>query len=340
MKSSLLDRYLISHFASSFFALFGALFLIASVVAFVQLSSLTSVLKVSFGEMGLLYLYQLPQTLIYTLPITFFASIMVTLARLSGDSELIVLFSLKTSIWRVLRPFLSLAILLALALAIIGLFLQPKADYLRQALIFTKQDEVQINIKASEFGQKFGDWLLFVGKEIDKSSYQDIVLFSRDKKESSGNFVISNSAFVDNKSGVLTLELGSGKSYQTKEDSVVQIDFEKMQVNEQGNLKNLAYQGVGGYWQRSKTSNAVLKELIWGVIAPLFVILSIPATALGIYNPRFQKNRSGSIALFLTILYFVPSMTLCDKSLCLSYLVPPLWLIFTLIWAHKKLKTF
>lgn len=335
---SKLDRYLLLHFSNTFFPLFGALFLIASVVAFVQLSSLTAVLKVSFGEMFLLYSFQIPQTIIYTLPITFFASVMITLARLSSDLELIVLFSLKVSIWRILRPFFILASLLSISILVIGLQLQPKVDFLRQALIYAKQDEVQINIKASEFGQKFGDWLLFVGKEDREGSYRDIVLFSTGKEN--GMFIVAREAHVDNSVGILTLELIDGKSYKTEEDRVTQVDFAQMQVNEQGKLRNLEYGGIVNYWQEVVSSKSILRKVLWIVGAAIFVIISLPAAALGIHNPRFQKNRSGIVSLGLVLLYFFPLMTLYDKSIYLSILTPVVWLLATLFVFRRKLQTF
>lgn len=336
MKNRLLSNYLLHHFAGSFFPLFGALFLIASVVAFVQLAAMTSAIKMNFAEMALLYATHVPTILLYTLPITFFSSLTIALAKLSFDLELIVLFSLKTSIARIMRPFVGVALLLVAVMLLVGLVLKPKAYFMQRALIYTKQDDAQINIRPSEFGQRFGDWLLFVGAKTGENRYSDMVLFSKDGNERSGYFVKAETAAVENNEGLLSLILHDGRAYQTAEEQITQMDFEHMRMNEPGRLRALEYEGLKAYWIDGFGERRTQREFAWALLASFFIILCLPAAAaFGIHNPRFQKNRASAWALLMTLLFYVPGFFLGDKAPVYALAVPPVWLILSL-WFYRR----
>ncbi len=338
--SSRLHNYLLGHFAASFFPLFGALFLIASVVAFVQLSTMTSVIKMNFAEMFLLYLTHVPMILLYTLPITFFAAMTITFARLSFDLELVVIFSLKASVVQLLRPFIYLSVMLAVLLLALGLVVKPKALFIQKGFIYAKQDDAQINIRPSEFGQRFGDWMLFVGKQTDENRYEEMVLFSKGVSGGDqGHFVLADRGRVDNQGGLLSLLISQGRVYQTGSESIGQIDFSRMRVNEPSHLRALEYEGVLAYWQAYKSDRKVSRELSWTLAASLFVILCLPAAAtFGIHNPRFEKNRASAWALVMTLLFYVPAFFLGeDMGLISLAIVAPLWLLVVAIFYYRRI---
>ncbi|MDR2638838.1 MAG: LptF/LptG family permease [Helicobacteraceae bacterium] len=338
-----LDRYLLAQFWVGFFPLFGALFLIATMVSFVQLSAMTAVVKISFYEMFLLYLGQLPQLLLYVLPIAFFAGLITETARLSGDLEMIALFSLKADIWRIMRPFVPLALVLALGLSVLGFVVAPKAQYLQKALLFGKQDDAQINIRSGEFGQRFGDWLLFVGAREGENEYRDIALYSVSNAQGAGEagfFAIAKSASVNNDRGVLRFDLLGGRGYEVGEDRVRQIDYEVMRLNETGRVRSLEYSGVIDHWLKAKTSRITARELVWAVLAVIFTIVSLPAAAIGVYSPRFAKNRSGAWALALSVLFYAPAMTIGDRYGAYAFITLPIWLGAVLWIARRKLERF
>jgi lipopolysaccharide export system permease protein len=335
-----LDRYLLAQFWVGFFPLFGALFLIATMVSFVQLSAMTAVVKISFYEMFLLYLGQLPQLLLYVLPISFFAGLITEMSRLSGDLEMIALFSLKADIWRIMRPFVPLSLVLALGLSILGFVVAPKAQYLQKALLFSKQDDAQINIRSGEFGQKFGDWLLFVGSKEGERDYRDIALYSASGDQNRRFFVLAKSADMINDRGLLRLALRDGRGYEADENGVRQIDYKAMVVNESGRIRSLEYSGVIDHWLKAKTSRITARELVWAVLAVVFTIVSLPAAAIGVYSPRFAKNHSGAQALALSVLFYAPAMTIGDRLGVYAFIVPPIWLAVVILIARVKLKRF
>jgi lipopolysaccharide export system permease protein len=334
-----LHNYLLGHFAASFFPLFGALFLIASVVAFVQLSTMTSVIKMSFWEMFLLYLTHVPTILLYTLPITFFSAMTITFARLSFDLELTVIFSLKASVGQLLRPFGYISVVLAMLLLALGLVVKPKAYFIQKAFIYAKQDDAQINIRPSEFGQRFGDWMLFVGKETGENRYEEVVLFSKGDRGDQGHFVLADRGRVDNEGGLLSLLISEGRAYQTGTESIGQIDFSRMRVNEPSHLRALDYEGIRAYWAGLGESDKVARELSWTLAAALFVLICLPAAAaFGIHNPRFEKNRASAWALLMTLLFYVPAFFLGEKMGLLSLaIVTPAWLLVVAFFYYRRI---
>jgi lipopolysaccharide export system permease protein len=339
-RRSTLDRYLLSQLWISFFPLFGALFLIGSLISFVELSVMTAIVKITFSETLYLYFGQLPRLFLYILPIAFFAAVTTTLSRLSGDLETIVLFSLKASVWRVMRPFVPLAFFLAVGLLALGLVAAPKAQLLQKAMLFGKRDDAQINIRASEFGQKFGDWLLFVGSQSGENVYRDVALYSRPDGASGGFFVLAKSGEVVNNSGLLRLKLFDGRAYETGEETVRQMDYESMTLNETGRTRSLEYEGVINYWLTAATNKTVAKQLVWALLAAIFTVVSLPAAAIGIYSPRFVKNRGGAWAVIFAISFYAPAIALGDSFGALAFIAPPIWLAIVLRIVGKKLERF
>ena len=68
-------------------------FFITSVVFVVKIASLTSIITIDFFELFTLFAYVVPQILFYTMPVSFFLSLVITLAKLASEYELTVITS-------------------------------------------------------------------------------------------------------------------------------------------------------------------------------------------------------------------------------------------------------
>ena len=80
---SRVNKYLLFNFLGTFASLFSTLFLIMSIVFFIQIARITSYIEISFGELFKLYSFMLPRVLLFVVPIAFFVSLAMTLFRLS-----------------------------------------------------------------------------------------------------------------------------------------------------------------------------------------------------------------------------------------------------------------
>ena len=178
-----LESYIIKNFLSFFAPFFLTLFSISSLVLIIRLADLTGVVSVDFSEFLSLYMFGVPQLLFYTLPIAFFLSMGLSFAKLSFDRELVAIFALGAGVKALLSPVLKLSAALSAALLFIGYFAAPYSSTTAKNFVESKKNLSKLNIKPSEAGQKFGDWLLFA---IDKNDTEIVgaTLFSASKKSS------------------------------------------------------------------------------------------------------------------------------------------------------------
>ena len=102
-----LKQYLYSQLAITFFPIFLGLYFITSVVFLVKIASLTSIITINFFELFTLYSYVIPQIIFYTMPISFFISLVITLSKLASEYELTVITSFGLNPVKILKIFLS-----------------------------------------------------------------------------------------------------------------------------------------------------------------------------------------------------------------------------------------
>ena len=114
-----LKQYLYSQLAITFFPIFLGLFFITSVVFLVKIASLTSIITINFAELFTLYAYVIPQIIFYTMPISFFISLVITLSKLSSEYELTVITSFGLNPVNVLKIFFPITMLLSAILLIV-----------------------------------------------------------------------------------------------------------------------------------------------------------------------------------------------------------------------------
>ena len=333
-----LKQYLYSQLAITFFPIFLGLYFITSIVFLVKIASLTSIITISFLELFTLYSYVIPQIIFYTMPISFFIYLVITLSKLASEYELTVITSFGLNPLKILKVFLPLTLILSAALLIISVGLIPKTKFLTKQFLDAKTKEANFNIKASEFGQKFGDWLIYIKDKEDKV-YNEIKLFKTE--ENKEQFILSKTAVLDNDKGNLSFKLNDGKAFFIDESEVNQIDFESMHIND-----SIAGSTVGiftntyDYWKNNISKGKDIDDLSFFVLTSLFPVLSLfLVITFGYFNPRYEKNRAVSYSLISIVLYYVLIKAIGDSLLLHAlYLIPIIWLIGTYILYTKTVK--
>ncbi|MGL2862725.1 LptF/LptG family permease, partial [Helicobacter pylori] len=249
----MVKHYLFMAVSQVFFSFFLVLFFISSIVLLISIASVTLVIKVSFLDLVQLFLYSLPGTIFFILPITFFAACALGLSRLSYDHELLVFFSLGVSPKKMTKAFVPLSLLVSAILLAFSLILIPTSKSAYYGFLRQKKDKIDINIRAGEFGQKLGDWLVYVDK-AENNSYDNLVLFSN-KSLSQESFILAQKGNINNQNGVFELNLYNGHAYFTQGDKMRKVDFEELHLRNKlksFNSNDAAYlQGTDylGYWK-------------------------------------------------------------------------------------------
>ncbi|MCT7530864.1 LptF/LptG family permease [Aliarcobacter cryaerophilus] len=333
-----LSNYLHSQLAISFFPIFLGLFFITSVVFLVKIVSLTSVIKMNFIELFSLYLYTVPQILLFTLPISYFLSLVISISKLSSEYEMSVITSFGVGPLNIVKKLLPITLLISIALLVITLGLIPKAKYLMNSFIEYKKNEANFNIKESEFGQKFGDWLIFIEKKED-NIYKNVKLFKKENNKE--ELIVSETAILENNKGNLTFKLFNGKIFIIDDSELNEIGFETMYINEiVNNQQILVFSTSLNYWILSLEYNLDNDSFVFFILTSIFPLISLfLVIVFGYFNPRYEKNRAVAYSVLAVVIYFILIKYIGDKLLLHSlYIIPTIWIIASYILYSKTIK--
>ncbi len=327
-----LKSYILSNFSLLFFSIFLPLFAIASVVFIIKVATMTAVIQLSVMEMLRLYIFILPDLLFYTLPITFFVAATMSLHKLSSDNEMTVIFALGIKPSKIISILLKPALLLTAILIFIFLILFPHAKTLSKNFIQYKTSEAKFNLGASEFGHKFGDWMLYIGDNSEKDSYRDVFLFHKDKDEEI--LIGAQHASVLSQSGVMKLKLENGEGYSYTDHSLSQMNFSSMVINDMMHFSLNQYQSPIDYWIAKDDSKRIKKRkhkrVVMYAILSLFPLLSLfSVMGIGIVNARHQQGHL-YLSIFATIVIYYGAAFSLNKPL-LFYAIPTVVIIWTAV---------
>lgn len=327
---SRVNHYLLRNFSSIFASLFFTLFFITSVVFFIKIASITSVIKINFFELGTLYIYLLPRILIYTMPVTFFIALCVSLYNLSKENETIVLFTLGHEPGKITRFFAILASMLSFIMIIDFLILIPISKQLHENFIDYKRIEAKFNIKATEFGQKFSNWLVYINAIDKNETYKDVVMYKQKTNRENENLITAKSATVDNKNGILNLALHNGKVFQIGEEKLNQINFIDMDINSLSRDYLSEVESIQEYWLASLTDEKRASDFAFFTLIALFPLATLFfAISSGIITFRYHRRNIYPEIAFIILSYFV-LITLLVKYTSL-YSIPIVFFTFLLI---------
>lgn len=337
----LLKRYISGAISGTFFPIFVSLFTITSVVFLVKIAALTSVITIDFGELSYLYALSIPNILYYTLPITFFISMILNLSKLSGEYELIVISSFGLSPMKLLRIILPVSFFMSIALFIISFIVIPQTDYLQAKFLTQKQQEAEFNIKPSEYGQVFGPWYIYVEGKIG-NIYKEITLFL--PSENKDTFVMAQTANITNEQESLKLTLQNGVAMNIMDKEMQQIDFETMilgyQLSEAKKISSI--NDVIEYWKNIDPTSTQMRLLIQNLFVSLLPLASILFyIGLGFYNPRYEKNKSTIYAIVLCTIYMVTMQKLsATKDINVLYILIGLWVVLSYFIYQIRIKAY
>ena len=333
-----LKQYLYSQLAITFFPIFLGLFFITSVIFLVKIASLTSIITINFSELFTLFAYVVPQILFFTMPISFFLSLVITLAKLSSEYELTVITSFGLNPINILKLFLPITLVISSVLLIVSVGLIPKTKFLTKQFLEKKKKEANFNIKASEFGQKFGDWLVYISEKDDKV-YDEVKLFKTEKKED--QFIVSKTAILDNDKGFLSFKLEDGKAFIINEKEFNQVNFKSMYINDSiADSQTVVFTDSYNYWKDNIAKNIDTDDLTLYILTSLFPLLSLfLVITFGYFNPRYEKNRAVFYSLISIVLYYILIKTIGDKILLNAlYVIPAIWIFGTYLFYSRTIQ--
>ncbi|QEP35491.1 LptF/LptG family permease [Malaciobacter pacificus] len=333
-----LKQYLYSQLAITFFPIFLGLYFITSIVFLVKIASLTSIITINFFELFTLYTYVIPQIVFYTMPISFFIALVLTLSKLASEYELTVITSFGLNPIKILKIFFPITLLLSITLLVVSVGLIPKTKFLTKQFLDLKKKEANFNIKASQFGQKFGDWLIYISEEQDRA-YSGVKLFKTENEKD--QFILSQSAVLNNDKGELSFKLKEGKAFFINDEELNQVNFESMHINDSiadSKLEN--FSTVYDYWKLQIKRGTNIDDLTFFILTSIFPLISLfLVITFGYFNPRYEKNRAVAYSLISVVFYYILVKSISDKIfLHALYIIPIIWVFSTYILYSKTIK--
>lgn len=288
-------RYMLNQFLSTNLSLFLVLFLIVSMVFFIQLARITTSIEISLYDFFKLYSFMLPRILIFTLPISFFIALTLTLYRLSRENESIVYFTLGFSPKRLASFFLRVSAAFSAVMLVVALVFIPLASSLQRNFVDFKKTQMKLKIKTGEFGQKILDWMIFVEKE-EEGIYKNVVMYhpseqnltlTTDKEQ----LIIAQKAAIDIDDNIV-LKLINGKVYNFEQNNTWYVAaFDDMSFN----FFTIWFDDSGDnflkYWSKIFTDKVIAQEFVIYTLIALFPLSStLFALSFGLVTFRYEKG--------------------------------------------------
>jgi len=301
-----------------------------SIVFFIQIARITSYIEISFGELFKLYSFMLPRVLLFVVPIAFFVSLAMTLFRLSKENESIVIFTLGGSPNKIARFFLAFSALLSAALLVVAIVMIPIAAQLNANFIDYKKTVAKLNLKPTQFGQKFSDWMVYVGSEMQDNNgttYKDIVMFNPYIKDSQ-RLITAKNAKITNTNQSIELSLADGKMYDIKDEIYHQSNFKSMKIRTTQSEEISDIGSIKEYWTEANSSEKRRKDLSTYVLVALFPLTStLFAISFGIVTYRYEKGMVYVGTFGVLFGYFTLIMLFSSKP---SFAIPLIFFVFLL----------
>jgi len=297
-----LKNYLSNQFSRTFFVVFLPLFFIVTLVYFVRISLLTSQIKVNILELMELYLYFLPSIIFYTLPISFIVALSSLFIRLSNDNELTALYSLGVSSKDIVLRYFKLAVLFSSLLLVVSLLGMPIAKQEFNVFKTDKLYEAKLNFTPSSLGQKFGDYYLYIEKQVG-NKFENIVIFSKKDDNSEQIFVASGGLISKDRNGRASFNLLDGYGYtHNKEKNLLQAKYDSLKAFDTREKESTHIDTIKGYWLQAKTDSEIKNRLMFFIFVGLIPILSLfLISAFSMINPRYQGNKSIFVVLIVVV---------------------------------------
>ena len=199
----------------------------------------------------------------------------------------------------------------------------PIAAQLNANFIDYKKTVAKLNLKPTQFGQKFSDWMVYVGSEMQDNNgttYKDIVMFNPYIKDSQRLITAKNQS--------IELSLVDGKMYDIKDEIYHQSNFKSMKIRTAQSEEVSDIGGIKEYWTEANSSEKRRKDLSTYVLVALFPLAStLFAISFGIVTYRYEKGMVYVGTFGVLFGYFTLIMLFSSKP---AFAIPLIFFVFLL----------
>ncbi len=348
MRFTLLDKYFlietlppygIGLVAFTFLLFMGRIFHLMKLVVY-EGTPVTYVLR--------FLIYLIPSFLVFTIPIALLLSILVSLGRLSSDSEIIALKSSGVSMLQMFRPYALLAIASFFMVNLIVLEGLPWGTRkIRHLIIEMVQETSYFQVNERAF-TKIGNGLLFYVESYDPATQKLKDIFVQDARNPNRQITIvapKGQVLKDIKSHMMVIRLYNGNIHQmfSMKGSYQKLHFSTYDFRIDL-AKKLSHRGIMRVKARDLSVSALRerihkrekagadvsgdkielnKKFALPFTCLIFTLIGVP---LGIQPKR--SKRSAGLLLCLLVVFTYYALTIFFDALGQSHVLPPFWAVW------------
>jgi len=262
---------------------------------------------------GRFFIYNLPYSLAYTIPISALFSTLLLFGRLSSDSEISAMRSAGLSLWQIASPIVLISFLLVCVCLYNNCVIYPKTTYANYQLIKSMGVEDPIKLlEEGRFIREFPGYMIYVGKK-NKNRVRDLIVYEVDKETGK----VTGTIRAD--SGIMTSD---------KENALLKIDLFDVRIeipnlDAPDDATKTRYVNARKYPIRldfnelmgkktvdKKRKNLTLSELAWRIRNPLQEYAGMSLADLRVAHNRdlieLSQRICLSIAPFMFVLVAIP----------------------------------
>jgi lipopolysaccharide export system permease protein len=327
MMPSILHRYIAKELFQFFLislVTFTFILLVTKVFTFADLIINKGVRP---SAIGLLILYTLPYSFMFTLPVSTLLAVLLTFMRLSHDNEMTAIKASGISVYQVLPPVLVLSVFAYLCASYMTIFAMPKATRAFNDLVYSvAREKAYTAIKPRYFNGDFSDIVLYANEVDVSGKYLNNIFISDKRNPQLSNTIIARKGIIlsDPEKKKLALRLTDGSIHYESQDmtssdtiwfSTYELSLDLQQLEKKQKQAGIAKREMSvsqliaelrSRKSKDMTYNLYAMELHRKFAIPLScILLGIIAVPLGIRTRVSSSSGGVSIGLVLFLLYYV-----------------------------------
>jgi lipopolysaccharide export system permease protein len=314
---SIISRYLIKEVVFTLLGVLAVLFMIFLSGQLVTLYSMAASGNLEVKDILTTLGLQSIANLVFVLPLSFYIAILLAFSRLYRDNEMVVLQACGISQWRVLRAVMGFAVVFALFVAFLSLYLVPWSES-KTEIIYkqAKQRSTLESLSAGRFKELTkGEGVVYVQEYNPKDLHMKKIFMQHRVKhqDSIDDSIISATTgyrMIDKKTGDQFLVLENGFRYEelgkSKQTAIIQFEKHGVRVDEDINKPKVEFE------EHAMPTLVLLKrgrgpdhaELQWRIsTALLIIVLAMLGIPLSRTSPRQGRYSKLALALLIYIIY-------------------------------------
>lgn len=311
-------KYLARDIFSHTFAVALVLFLVVFSGRFIRYLAEAAVGDLSSDVLFPVMFYKLPSFFELILPLALFIGILLSYGRLYAESEMVVLKACGVSNSRLALYTLIPAVVIALMVGLLSLWIAPDGSLRAQALLENPRaaEGLQVMAEGRFKKQRGGDYVTYAERIDDDGVMHNVFIVEREPRPEgdrlSVTFAAEGEIVFDDLSSRRYLELRAGSRFRGRAG---QYDFEGTRFGRYGEFipereggirQTLRIHAIPTLELLQSGDSAHRAALMWRVSLPLFVpVIAIIALALSRTDSRRGRYARLGPALLVFLAYFL-----------------------------------